>query len=76
MRKQCDKSNFPKSGQKKGVKGILMGSLSFPDTPRSRSLLDSLAFFTHRCFHSLSPIESLEQARTNEANEPHLKVTN
>ena len=39
---------------------------SFPDPPRFRSRLDSLAFSTRRCFRSLPPIESLEQAKRNE----------
>ena len=39
------------------------GSLSFPDSPRSRFCLDSLAFFTRRCCRSLPPIESPEQAK-------------
>ena len=40
---------------------------SFPEPPRSRSLaLTRLLFFARRCFRSLPPTESLEQAKRRE----------
>ena len=50
----CSRPSVSEAVQRENTRG---------DPPRSRSRLDSLAFFTRRCFRSLPSIESLEQAR-------------